>query len=244
MRRSTSGSPRAPGSEPPRPRGREGRRRAGIAAPTLCAWTAAAVGQPAEPPTDQAADQPPAPADGMGTGVLTPLAPLTPAPQAEPRPAIIVVNKERVIEASAPFAGLRRTEQEVRARVEAQLEKVKAELEAEELELTRLRATLPNEEFQRRTRDFDRRVREERRDAQERGAMLLRFLNEAQAALRSALPRVLEDLRRDLGAALVVDAGAVLAASDSADVTDEAIARFDAAMKGVTFDPPEELTAP
>lgn len=159
-------------------------------------------------------------------------------------PAILVVNKERVIEASAPFAALRRTEQEIRAKVEARLEEVKAQLEAEELELTSLRATLSAEEFQRRTRDFDRRVRQERRDAQERGAMLLRFFNEAQAALRSALPRVLEDLRRDRGATLIVDAGAVLAISSSADVTDEAIALFDAAMGGVTFDPPEELVAP
>lgn len=149
-----------------------------------------------------------------------------------------------MIEASAPFAALRRTEQEIRAKVEARLEEVKAQLEAEELELTSLRATLSAEEFQRRTRDFDRRVRQERRDAQERGAMLLRFFNEAQAALRSALPRVLEDLRRDRGATLIVDAGAVLAISSSADVTDEAIALFDAAMGGVTFDPPEELVAP
>ncbi len=166
--------------------------------------------------------------------------------QTQPAPpaAILIVNKERVVEASAPAESLRATERRIRARLEAELVRVKSELEAEELELTRLRDTLPREEFQARAVAFDRRVRHEREAAQRRGTLLLNFVSEAQNALRSALPRVLEQLRRDRGATLLLDAGAALAADPDADVTDEAIRRYDAAMEGVSFDPPRELAAP
>ncbi|WP_072748371.1 OmpH family outer membrane protein [Oceanicella actignis] len=156
-------------------------------------------------------------------------------------PLILYVDPDRVIEASAPAAALRRQEAELRARLEAQLARVKAELEAEELELSKLRDTLARDEFNARALAFDRRVRRERAAAQERGAMFVRFVNEARAALASALPRVIEALRRERGAAFVLNAGAALAADPALDATDEAVRRFDAAMDGVTFDPPAEL---
>lgn len=157
---------------------------------------------------------------------------------------VVIVNRSAVLEASAPARALAQVERDLQAKVQAENDRVRAELEAEERELTGLRETLDAAAFEARTRDFDRRVRAERRRAQERGALLLRFMQDARAALASALPRVLEALRRDLGAAVVLDAGAVVAADPSLDVTAAAIARYDEEMGGVRFDPPAALVEP
>ena len=172
-----------------------------------------------------------APGDGAG--------PATPGPASAP--GLIVVNSAAVVEASEAARALAGTEREIRERVSALNERVKAELEAEERELVRLREELPAEAFEERTREFDRRVRAERRRAQERGALLLRFVQDARAALASAVPRVLEGLRRETGAAMIVDAGAVLAVHPSLDRTEAAIAAYDRAMGEVRFDPPAAL---
>ncbi|MEM6438458.1 MAG: OmpH family outer membrane protein [Pseudomonadota bacterium] len=157
---------------------------------------------------------------------------------------IVIINRAAVLEASAPARALAQVERDVQTRVQAENDRVRAELETEERELTGLRETLDPDAFEARTRDFDRRVRAERRRAQERGALLLRFMQDARAALASALPRVLEGLRRDLGAAVILDAGAVVAADPSLDVTAAAISRYNEEMGGVRFDPPAALLSP
>lgn len=171
----------------------------------------------------------------------------SPTPRSEasgPSIPVMIVNRSAVLEASAPARALAQVERELQASAQQKNDRVRAELVAEERELTTLRETLDAEAFEARTRDFDRRVRAERRRAQERGALMLRFMQDARAALASALPRVLEALRRDLGAAVVLDAGAVVAADPSLDVTAAAIARYDDEMGGVRFDPPAALLEP
>lgn len=161
-----------------------------------------------------------------------------------PPPFAVVVNGAAVVENSAPARALRQTESEVRDRVQAENDRVQADLEARERELVRLRDELPADQFEARTAEFDRRVRAERRAAQERGALLLKFLQDARGALVSALPRVLEIVRRETGAALVIDSGAVLALDPGLDVTALAIQRYDEEMGGVRFDPPAALLEP
>lgn len=158
-----------------------------------------------------------------------------------PRAAVLIVNRTAVVENSVAAQALRDTERDVRARVQSELDEVKAELEAEEQALTELKQTMDPAEFDERARIFDRRVKEERRDAQERGAILVRFVQEARAALASALPRVLEELRRDAGALVILDSAAVAVADPGLDVTQQAIARYDREMGEVRFDPPADL---
>lgn len=176
-------------------------------------------------------------------GLLAPalLICLIAAPLAAQNALILVVDRERMVSQSEAARSLRRIEIELRDKVQAQLDEVKTALEAEEKELTRRRGELPKEEFETLSRDFDRRVRIERRAAQERGASLQKFIAEAQDVLLNAADPVLSDLRREKGAALLIDAGAAVAHDPAIDVTDEAIARFDAAVSEVTFTPPSDL---
>lgn len=189
---------------------------------------------PAPAPDPAPTTPAPGPGSGSGPGPAEASADL-------PRAAVLIVNRTAVVENSVAAQALRDTERDVRARVQSELDEVKAELEAEEQALTELKQTMDPAEFDERARIFDRRVKEERRDAQERGAILVRFVQEARAALASALPRVLEELRRDAGALVILDSAAVAVADPGLDVTQQAIARYDREMGEVRFDPPADL---
>ncbi|MFT7025940.1 MAG: Skp family chaperone for outer membrane protein [Paracoccaceae bacterium] len=154
---------------------------------------------------------------------------------------LLVVDRARMLDATAAAAQLTAVEAEVRAAVQARLERVKQELEAEERALTDARATMDPEEFSRRGAAFDRRVRLERRSAQERGARLLKFIEDERAALSARMPPVLEHLRKSRGAALIIDAAAVAAYDADADVTADAVALFDREVRDLEFTPPEIL---
>ena len=158
-----------------------------------------------------------------------------------PRSPLLIVNRQAVLENSAAAHALQRTERETLERVTVELERVKEALQAEEQELTRLKDTLPVAEFEARARAFDRRVKAERNAGQDRRALFQQFTSEARQALASALPRVLEQLRREAGALVILDSSAVAAADPGLDVTQAAIHTYDQEMGDVRFDPPPGL---
>lgn len=159
-------------------------------------------------------------------------------------PPLLVVDRAKLLENTAAVIELSRTEAHLRAAVEARLERVKTELEAEERALTDARAAMDPDEFARRGAAFDQRVRRERRGAQERGAQLLKFIDDARGALSARLPAVLEELREARGAVAILDAAAAAAYDADVDVTAEAVALFDRTLGDLRFDPPDMLLDP
>ncbi len=146
------------------------------------------------------------------------------APAQQQETPVLVVSRERVLEEAAPADRLNDAEAAMTAELQARVDRAKAELAAEEQELTELRATLPPEEFERRVRDFDRRVRNEREITQRRAAALQTAFRQARQTLVEALVPILVTLSRERGARLVLDSDQILVAHPSIDVTEEAIA--------------------
>ncbi len=129
------------------------------------------------------------------------------------------------------------------ARLQGQIDDTKAAFAAEEEELARLRGNLPDDQFDTRVADFDRRVRLARRNAQERAAALQKAFQDARAAIVAALPALMERLRVEAGVSVVLNADQVLALDPAADLSDRAIALFDA--EGPSPAPPQiDLSAP
>ncbi|MFT7179661.1 MAG: Skp family chaperone for outer membrane protein [Planctomycetota bacterium] len=160
---------------------------------------------------------------------------------AEAPPSILVVDRAKVLDGTDAAGLLIATETALREAVQARLERVKSELEAEERTLTEARANMPAEEFARRSGAFDRWVRAERREAQERGARLLQFLEESRGALLVRLPQVLEELRIARGAALIIDAAAAAAYDADLDATADAVALFNERVGDISFEAPPFL---
>jgi Skp family chaperone for outer membrane proteins len=148
--------------------------------------------------------------------------------RAQPAPEVVVVSRDRILREARAARRLREAEEEMTARLQRQIDDAKQGFAAEEQELTRLRGELPAAEFEARVAEFDGRVRLARRVAQERAAVLQKGFQDARAAIVAALPTLIERLRAEAGARLVVNAEHVLAADPAVDLTDRAIALFDA----------------
>lgn len=156
---------------------------------------------------------------------------------------IIILSRERLLREASASRQLAEAEATLTEQLQTQIDTTKEALAEEEEELARLRGQLSEAEFEARGADFDRRVRQARRVAQERAAILQTEFQEARAAVLGYLPELIERLREETGASLVLDAEQVLARDDAIDVTDRAIALFDS--EGPAPDVPElDLSAP
>jgi len=139
-----------------------------------------------------------------------------------------VVSRERLLRRIAASRALRAAEAELTRRLQSSIDTAQAQFAGEEAELARLRSELTQTEFERRAADFDQRIRTVRREAQERADLLNTSFRQARGQIVAALPAILERLRVEVGVSVIVNADRVLALDPTMDLTDRAIALYDA----------------
>lgn len=147
---------------------------------------------------------------------------------AQPTGGIAIISRERLLRDVAAARRLAEAERTLTAALQAKVDEANQTFAAEEAEIADQRASLSPEQFSARVADFDRRVRLWRRTAQDRAGKLQRDFQDARARVVAALPRVLEELRRETGATVILNADQVLAADQSANLTARAVELFDA----------------
>ena len=163
------------------------------------------------------------------------------APAQDVASPILTLDQERFfIESAFGRAALERERLATNA-LELENKQIESELVAEEQALTQLRKTLSPEEFTARANAFDDKV-ERIRTAQDEKARLLGAAREAdrKAFLQVAVP-ILGELLGERQAVAIVDKGTVILSLSAIDVTDEAIAKVDAALAEAA---PVEAPAP
>jgi Skp family chaperone for outer membrane proteins len=161
---------------------------------------------------------------GIGPGVMGDQA------RAADQAAILMVSQKRLLNDTAHARALLKAEIELTAELQRQVDAVKAELAAEEQELARLRPSLEREEFDARVAEFDRNVRSQRRETQQRAAILQNAFRKERLKLVEALGPILEEVREAHGASVIFNTDQALASDPALDVTDEVITRFDATV--------------
>jgi Skp family chaperone for outer membrane proteins len=144
--------------------------------------------------------------------------------------AILTVSRKRLLNDTAHARALLKAEITLTAELQRRVDAIKAELTAEEQELTRLRPTLEREVFAARVAAFDRNVRNQRRASQQQAALLQSTFRAARLKLVEALGPLLEEVRQELGASVILNTDQVLTSDPALDVTDEVIARFNATV--------------
>ncbi len=188
-------------------------------------------------------------------GILAALALLIASPlaaqdaQGQIRSPILIIEADRLFTESAFGQRVAEEIEAAGAALRDENMRIEAALIEEEQALTEQRATLPAAEFRALADAFDEKVQRIRREQDakanaiaERGEEDRRvFLNAAQPALGA--------LMREANAAIILERRQVFLSADVLDVTDEAIARIDAAIGsglGVidTAPAPESDTAP
>lgn len=166
----------------------------------------------------------------LGVGSAIALASVLPARADEPAGTgpIFVISRERLLHEAKSAKRLHEAETAMTDQLQSLIDRTKEQFSAEEEELTRLRATLPSDQFDARVSEFDQRVRQARRTAQERAAELQKGFQDARAAIVGALPALMERLRTEAGASAILNAEQALAYDPAIDLTERAIELFDA----------------
>lgn len=152
---------------------------------------------------------------------------------------VLVVSRARVLTETRAAQALREAEVRAGATLQARVDALKAELEIEEADLARVRAVLPQDAFEARAKNFDRKVRLARRESQRQAAQLQQVFRAARERLVAQLRPILAELLQSERADIVLDAGQVLLATPQADRTEQVIAIFDARVPPLELDLPE-----
>ncbi len=109
-------------------------------------------------------------------------------------------------------------------------ERIVAELSSEEKDLTQMRAELPPEDFRPLAQAFDEKVQSHREGQRAKLDALARRSEESRQTFYALAQPVLIELMRETGAAVVLERANVFLSADTSDITDEAIARINAAI--------------
>lgn len=136
---------------------------------------------------------------------------------------VVVVDLDRAVRESAAAADLREREVAARRALQTEFDAVTAALELREGEMVELRRNMEPEAFDVLVKEFDARVRDARRGAQEQGAALQARFGAAQSALLERIRPIVGALMRERGAVAVLERKAVVVAEQSLDVTDALI---------------------
>lgn len=107
---------------------------------------------------------------------------------------------------------------------------LEAALEAEETALAAQRATLPAAEFQILAEAFDAKVKDIRRARDARARDLTLRQDQSQRAFLEKVVPILNQIRTEMGAELILDRASVIWSSPNIDITDLAIQRIDQAL--------------
>jgi len=147
-------------------------------------------------------------------------------PQEPAAPPVLMVSRTRVLKEARAARALQDAEDALSAQLQDQYDRVKEKFSAEEKELTALRPTLDRETFDARVADFDRRLRITRRRTQDRASELQKRFQSARLELVRALDPLLEQIRRERGALVILNIDNALAVDPSIDITNDVIALF------------------
>lgn len=139
---------------------------------------------------------------------------------------ILTISRKRLLNDTEHARTLLAAENKLNAELQRRIDLVKADLNAEEKELTRLRPTLERKIFDARVAAFDRKIRTQRREAQRQASALQNAFSAQRRKLVEALGPLLEAVRREYGASVILNSDQVLTSDPALDITDEVIARF------------------
>lgn len=144
-----------------------------------------------------------------------------------PDAAVLVLDQDRLFgESRFGKAVLARHQQAIEA-LQAENRRIETALEAEERDLTERRSKLPPLEFKTLAVEFDAKAEGIRKAQTAKSDEIKSRLEAEQRRFVQSVRPVLDDLMRDVGALVIIDARAVIYSQSGVDVTTIAISRLD-----------------
>ncbi len=145
-------------------------------------------------------------------------------------PLVLTISSDRLFADSAFGQRVLREIESEGAQLAEENERIVAELSSEEKDLTQKRAELAPEDFRPLAQAFDEKVQSHRDGQRAKLDALARRSEESRQTFYALAQPVLIELMRETGAAVVLERANVFLSADTSDITDEAIARINAAI--------------
>ncbi|WP_253276801.1 OmpH family outer membrane protein [Ruegeria sp. 6PALISEP08] len=145
-----------------------------------------------------------------------------------PQASVVTLSSEKLFSDSAFGQRVLREVETESALLAEENERIVAELSQEEKELTEQRTSLPTEEFRPLAEAFDVKVQSHREGQRAKLDALAQRSEKAQQTFFEIVRPILVDLLREFGASVMIERSNVVVST--ADITEAAIARIDAAI--------------
>ena len=155
-------------------------------------------------------------------------------PQIELPPPVLVIDADRLLAESAFGSAIAEEFEAAVRRLTEENRRIETELLAEERALTERRAELPPEEFRPLADAFDAKVEALRAEQDEKERALAEVGEAGRQRFFAEIVPILSDIVRERGALVLLERRDVFLSADAIDITDEAIARIDAAVPAGT----------
>lgn len=144
-------------------------------------------------------------------------------------PPILTIDQDRLFQETGLGARASEAIEAEAAALSAENTNIEQDLIRRELELTEQRAVLPAQEFRALADTFDRDVQRIRDEQDEKARELTRMRDAARQDFFNDVAGIISDIVRERGALVVLDRRDVFLSADRIDITDDAIARVNAA---------------
>ena len=159
-------------------------------------------------------------------------------------PAVIaVVNVQQILKESLAGKSVRDQLSSRREAYQREVTEEEKKLRAAEQELAKQRATLTEEQFAQKRREFEENVRKVQSGVQERARALDTAFNEALGTIRQNLGMVVAEAATEKGATVVLDRDQVIVVESSFDITDTVMERLNRKLPKVTVNVPAAARA-
>lgn len=150
----------------------------------------------------------------------------------EVQPPILVIDQDRLFSETRLGSDSRASLEQAANDLKDENQKIEEELISEERALTEQRASLQAEDFRILADEFDARVQRIRLEQDEKARALTRAQEDARSDFFQDVAAIISDIVRERGALVVIDRRNVFLSAGQIDITDEAIARVNAAEGG------------
>ena len=160
--------------------------------------------------------------------VFLPFAAMAVEPAGDKPLKIAVVDLQAILKDSKAGKSIQEQLDKLRKSFQDEFSKQEEKLRGQDQELTKLRPTLPADEFAKKRKEFEKNVGDAQRSAQEKRKQLEQAVGMATNQLQSKVFQVVGKIAEDRNVTLVLSRNQVFLAQRSVDITKDAIQNLDA----------------
>jgi outer membrane protein len=161
------------------------------------------------------------------------------AQQGAPQTVVAVVDVQKILEESKASKTVQAALEKQRTAFQNDISQQENTLRTADQDLSRQRATLSADDYEKKRQDLEQKAATLRRDVQTKRQQLDRMFQTSMNTIRSTLLQVIDEIAAERKATLVLSKNQVLLAAKEYEITDEAMKRLNAKLPTVAVELPK-----